>query len=53
VTKADKWIRLRADEIWVEQYYSGKEISDLKALAQAWKEHHIKSKRGPKRYKLF
>jgi len=53
MTKTDRAIHIRAEEIWFEGLYKQEDFSFLKALSQAWKEHHIKSKRGPERYKLF
>jgi hypothetical protein len=53
MTKTDKAIRNRADEIWAEKVWEQEDYSYLKALSAAWKEHHLRSKRGPERYKLF
>jgi hypothetical protein len=53
MTKTEQAIYHRADEIWVEKSYEQEDYSFLKALAQSWREHYLKSKRGPWRYKLF
>ena len=53
MTKTERAIYSRATEIWGEKLFEQEDYSFLKALAQAWKEQHLKSKRGPLRYKLF
>jgi hypothetical protein len=53
MTKTEKALYKRAEEIWFENLYDRDDYSFLKALAQALREQHLKSKRGPWRYKLF
>jgi hypothetical protein len=48
MTKREKWIDLRAAEIWAEHYYSDNPVSELKALSQAareWREKQQKTKK--------
>jgi len=53
MTKTDKAIYNRADEIWAERVYEQPNYSYLKALAQSWREYYLRSKRGPQRYRFF
>jgi len=53
MTKTDKAIHNRADEIWFEKLIERDDYSYLKALSTAWKEYDLRRKRGPQRYKLF
>jgi hypothetical protein len=48
VTKRERWIDSRADEIWFEGLYKQEDFSYLKALSQAakeWREQQQKSRK--------